>query len=244
MQWNGDKRCRWLNGCYFKYCLGSCNNESCKFLHDLTPEEGREYVANVHRSSHKVFENSSNSNSFNSTSSQSGADFGGGFGDGSSAARNSTDFPSLGSAKHESGTCKPCMFAGTDEGCMLGKDCRFCHILDEHHIRRKKLRPCKGKRDRFRSLLSKCALGIERNPYTFDLSEVSLPPFLANDAALLSKFKEQLEEIREETISDQRTRGASSMPLMAADGDAASASGAGALDARAAAGIPKSIVVL
>jgi len=37
--------------------------------------------------------------------------------------------PSIGSAGHRLGRCKPCAFAGT-KGCNSGTECRFCHLCD------------------------------------------------------------------------------------------------------------------
>lgn len=37
--------------------------------------------------------------------------------------------PSLGSAGHRLGRCKPCAFVGT-KGCNSGADCRFCHLCE------------------------------------------------------------------------------------------------------------------
>merc|ERR1712008_10615 len=37
--------------------------------------------------------------------------------------------PSMGSAGHHLGRCKPCAFVGT-KGCSSGTDCRFCHLCE------------------------------------------------------------------------------------------------------------------
>mmetsp|Transcript_49637 Transcript_49637/g.111599 ORF Transcript_49637/g.111599 Transcript_49637/m.111599 type:complete len:213 (+) Transcript_49637:137-775(+) len=60
--------------------------------------------------------------------------------------------PSVGSANHGSGKCKPCMFLTTPMSCARGYDCAFCHAA---HDRFNTPRPCKGKRDRFKKLV-KC----------------------------------------------------------------------------------------
>jgi len=57
---------------------------------------------------------------------------------------------SLGSATHDEGRCKPCVFVNTHTGCQNGSLCEFCHLP---HKRKTKARPCKGKRDRYRRLL-------------------------------------------------------------------------------------------
>lgn len=57
---------------------------------------------------------------------------------------------SIGSEAHESGSCKPCLFAFIEPGCPDGAQCRFCHL--PHKSTRS--RPCKAKRDRYRKLIA------------------------------------------------------------------------------------------
>eukprot|EP00933_Yihiella_yeosuensis_P038684 TRINITY_DN32612_c0_g1_i2.p1 TRINITY_DN32612_c0_g1~~TRINITY_DN32612_c0_g1_i2.p1 ORF type:complete len:229 (+),score=49.59 TRINITY_DN32612_c0_g1_i2:159-845(+) len=45
--------------------------------------------------------------------------------------------PSIGSAGHEDGNCKPCAFLFKD-GCQSGHDCQFCHLCEEGEKRRRK----------------------------------------------------------------------------------------------------------
>lgn len=59
---------------------------------------------------------------------------------------------SIGSVGHPA--CKPCLFVHTDMKCERGVTCRFCHF---EHRRRSRPRPCKGKRERYRKLLTKFA---------------------------------------------------------------------------------------
>jgi len=59
---------------------------------------------------------------------------------------------SLGSLDHENNFCRPCLFVHTKVGCMNGPVCDFCHFP---HKRKNKPRPCKGKRDRYRKLISR-----------------------------------------------------------------------------------------
>lgn len=44
--------------------------------------------------------------------------------------------PSLGSAQHAEGTCKPCAFAY--EGCANGAACLFCHLCPPGELKRRK----------------------------------------------------------------------------------------------------------
>lgn len=61
---------------------------------------------------------------------------------------------SKGSTGHEEGSCKPCLFFQTKVGCNKGVECTFCHI---QHKRKERTRPCKGKRDRYKKLVSRIA---------------------------------------------------------------------------------------
>jgi len=60
--------------------------------------------------------------------------------------------PSVGSALHESGKCKPCLFLKGKLGCDKGAECRFCHL---HHKRSANPRPCKGKREWYKKLIAR-----------------------------------------------------------------------------------------
>merc|ERR1712093_63366 len=48
---------------------------------------------------------------------------------------------SIGSAAHESGTCKPCAFLWKDlkkPGCQNGQECVFCHLCPPGEVKRRK----------------------------------------------------------------------------------------------------------
>jgi len=49
----------------------------------------------------------------------------------------STVFPTLGSAGHFSGQCKPCAFVNT-KGCKSGYECKFCHLCAPGEKKRRK----------------------------------------------------------------------------------------------------------
>lgn len=59
---------------------------------------------------------------------------------------------SIGSVDHHTGRCKPCLFVHTNIGCQKSHACQFCHFV---HKRKNKSRPCKGKRDRYKKLISR-----------------------------------------------------------------------------------------
>lgn len=52
-------------------------------------------------------------------------------------AESAGELPSVGSAGHASGDCKPCAFAYT-KGCRTGEDCKFCHLCQPGCARRRK----------------------------------------------------------------------------------------------------------
>lgn len=56
-----------------------------------------------------------------------------------SVAAGSEGLPSVGSAGHAAGRCKPCVFFHKDEGCVNGPTCNFCHLCEpEEKLRRKR----------------------------------------------------------------------------------------------------------
>lgn len=63
-------------------------------------------------------------------------------------AKAASPVPSIGSANHAQGKCKPCMFYHSKVGCEEGATCPWCHY--SHKGAR---RPCKSKRDRYHKRL-------------------------------------------------------------------------------------------
>jgi hypothetical protein len=55
-----------------------------------------------------------------------------------------------------------------------------------------KVRPCKGKRNRYRKLISRVEDSIDLNPEAFDPDQVQIPPSLASNEALRTKFFSRL----------------------------------------------------
>merc|ERR1719215_1340219 len=47
------------------------------------------------------------------------------------------EYPSVGSALHHKGECKPCAFFWKSVGCQSGKDCQFCHLCDADERKRR-----------------------------------------------------------------------------------------------------------
>lgn len=71
--------------------------------------------------------------------------------------------PSVGSGGHETQTCRPCLFVHTEAGCHKGASCGFCHF---RHRRKERARPCKSKRERYRSLIARKAVEGESGSTT------------------------------------------------------------------------------
>jgi len=59
--------------------------------------------------------------------------------------------PSVGSMKHDEGTCRVCLFVNTRLGCNKGVACEFCHF--QHKRSDGRPRACKGKRERYKKLV-------------------------------------------------------------------------------------------
>jgi hypothetical protein len=116
-------------------------------------------------------------------------------GEGNTTMDELGDLPSAGSALHSSGKCKPCIFMPT---CHHGKDCKFCHYSDhvEGHAKTK-IRPCKGKRDQYKSLIKRNFEEIERSPETFDPEHVQLPSSVDFNPRVKQKFINRLMKHKE-----------------------------------------------
>jgi hypothetical protein len=53
------------------------------------------------------------------------------------AELGSLDMPTIGSANHATGMCKPCAFV-TTKGCKDGIECKFCHLCEPGEKKRRK----------------------------------------------------------------------------------------------------------
>eukprot|EP00747_Dinoflagellata_sp_TGD_P063355 gnl/TRDRNA2_/TRDRNA2_153405_c0_seq5.p1 gnl/TRDRNA2_/TRDRNA2_153405_c0~~gnl/TRDRNA2_/TRDRNA2_153405_c0_seq5.p1 ORF type:complete len:335 (+),score=43.78 gnl/TRDRNA2_/TRDRNA2_153405_c0_seq5:93-1097(+) len=98
---------------------------------------------------------------------------------------------SVGSAMHASGMCKPCLFIASKVGCTNGIVCSFCHFP---HKRKNKPRPCKGKRDRYRRLVSRMEDMIHDNPDLIEEADlIQFPPSIEQNPKLKSKLVSKME---------------------------------------------------
>jgi len=101
-----------------------------------------------------------------------------------------TDDASLGSALHDEGGCKPCVYFQKEKGCSAGSDCRFCHAAHEP-VGRIRIRPCKSKRERYKKIFMKISGQLTEDP-DFDLETVRLPPSLTKNTAVKEKMFSKL----------------------------------------------------
>lgn len=112
---------------------------------------------------------------------------------------------SMGSLGHDVGECKLCIFNHSKLGCFNGIACNFCHFSHRRGRHGNKQKPCKGKRDRYRKLITRLASEIECDPYSFSVEALQLPPSIAsNEAArakLLSKMQLHAEQGKAERCS-------------------------------------------
>mmetsp|Transcript_39855 Transcript_39855/g.100107 ORF Transcript_39855/g.100107 Transcript_39855/m.100107 type:complete len:134 (-) Transcript_39855:25-426(-) len=92
------------------------------------------------------------------------------------------DLPSLGSKLHSKRRCRPCAFVRSDAGCQDGAACRFCH-MPHANSEKMQIRPCKGKRDRYKKFVDKLMRDISSNPDSVDLAELTLPQFIETNPA-------------------------------------------------------------
>jgi len=98
---------------------------------------------------------------------------------------------SIGSSAHWTGDCNPCIWAHKRAGCQNGFNCTFCHFT---HQRKQRVRPCKGRRDRFHKNLDRMHKDLDENadtvlndPNWLDKFASTLPTFVQNQPDL--KFR-------------------------------------------------------
>jgi len=117
--------------------------------------------------------------------------------------------PSAGSAGHEKGECKPCiLFAKGPGGCSQGSKCKYCHVPG-HDVKscKPRMRPGKGKRDRYQKFAQKVIGMIDQNPEGFDLDELQLPTSISRNDRLRFKFTRRMQGHHEALVTDGPRRG-------------------------------------
>mmetsp|Transcript_39955 Transcript_39955/g.105291 ORF Transcript_39955/g.105291 Transcript_39955/m.105291 type:complete len:241 (-) Transcript_39955:4-726(-) len=97
--------------------------------------------------------------------------------------------PSAGSARHATGDCRPCAFMDKEIGCRGGLNCNYCHF---EHGGRARVRPCKGKRERYRKCLQRfqaeidayIACGRPLDGIADHILSLEIPSMIENDERL------------------------------------------------------------
>jgi len=100
----------------------------------------------------------------------------------------------LGSAGHASSACWPCAFVGTEVGCKQGILCKFCHASHDD-TKKITLRPCKGRRERYRKFVKQFIDKIQADPSAFLQGELKLPPSIEHDPILKASFHSKLSSL-------------------------------------------------
>jgi len=125
---------------------------------------------------------------------------------------------SIGSTLHESTKCKPCRYKVTSLPCADGIRCLYCHM--DHCLcpavrsagnaqqptadgGKPKVRPCKGKRDRYRKHVSRISEQIMADPFSWSAEQMDIPPSIECNPELKRKFMARMALISEQA----RTRG-------------------------------------
>jgi hypothetical protein len=125
---------------------------------------------------------------------------------------------SIGSTLHESNKCKPCRYKITSQPCADGLRCLYCHMdhclcpavgsassVQQPAVEgRSKVRPCKGKRDRYRKHVSRISEQIMADPFSWSAETMDIPPSIECNPELKRKFMARMAVIAEQA----RTRGA------------------------------------
>lgn len=79
------------------------------------------------------------------------------------------DIPSIGSAGHYNGTCRPCAWEPKAGGCSKGSACNFCHLCEEGEVKkRKKQRIVALRESRARKKLEKSKIALPPGPVSLN----------------------------------------------------------------------------
>mmetsp|Transcript_92610 Transcript_92610/g.267417 ORF Transcript_92610/g.267417 Transcript_92610/m.267417 type:complete len:248 (-) Transcript_92610:537-1280(-) len=106
-------------------------------------------------------------------------------------------YPSAGSAGHAAGTCRPCAFARSPAGCKFGVSCNFCHLVTEHP-ESVRMRPCKGKRERFKRTMAAIEEKVAENPDLLSGGGLVLPAYVDRNPEAKARILAQLAQVAAE----------------------------------------------
>jgi len=108
-------------------------------------------------------------------------------------ATSQASAPSIGSAHHAAGLCKPCAWFWKTQGCSNGQECEHCHLCPKGEVRRRK----KGKKQMTKTLTEGATLKAAAH------IETPFPQELPN---LLPKLSPQLLRQQEAVIRQQQSQ--------------------------------------
>mmetsp|Transcript_3648 Transcript_3648/g.13405 ORF Transcript_3648/g.13405 Transcript_3648/m.13405 type:complete len:611 (+) Transcript_3648:57-1889(+) len=90
-------------------------------------------------------------------------------------------------------------------GCLEGVLCRFCHFMHPA-VSKIRLRPCKGKRERYRKLVNKLASRIDEDPEGFNAAELPIPASISDNPMLQARLLARLADHAEQAKTARQDR--------------------------------------
>mmetsp|Transcript_107319 Transcript_107319/g.300525 ORF Transcript_107319/g.300525 Transcript_107319/m.300525 type:complete len:265 (+) Transcript_107319:67-861(+) len=120
--------------------------------------------------------------------------------------------PSVGSAGHATGKCRPCIYVRRPAGCVQGASCSFCHVMDEHLEEAR--RPCKGKRERIKKVVALVEARVAADPDILTSGRFFLPTFVEVNPKLRAQVLAQLAQVAADAYRGAGSRASlSSKPM-------------------------------
>merc|ERR1719323_279024 len=138
--------------------------------------------------------------------------------------------PSAGSARHTTGTCTPCILFAKGPGvCKQAEKCKYCHVPDHGVTKSSKsrMRPGKGKRDRYQKFAQKVIGMIDNDPEGFDINQVNLPTSIEKNDRLKHKFTRRMQGHHEAVNGQPASEGDVDEPASKPKGSSAIAGAGG-----------------
>jgi len=226
----------WKNGCYTHYKTGNCQAGDCSYRHDLSRHEATKFLGWVKDGEHQVFESSSTPESGSRVevggfSGASGAEEE----DVEVLSKTAEDehkaaltallgnldgetlramlpldprgsITSIGSLLHARAKCIPCATLQSGAPCPMGIQCTHCHL--PHKTSKRKVKPCKAKRESYRRLVATISANIDEDPSSFNDETVKdLPNFVRKNDTLTKKLVRRLEAHKSKVMAGSSPSG-------------------------------------
>jgi len=84
---------------------------------------------------------------------------------------------------------------------MAGSPAQHPYNLDVEPVPKKHLRPCKGKRLRFRKLIDNLKVKVRQELENFDVDDITLPMSIANDPKTVARVKSMMGNYRDQVLA-------------------------------------------